>query len=41
LREARRINPAITAENNLYVRMISDAEERAKAIESFRRAGLG
>jgi len=39
-KEALRINPKITAEDNTYVRGIGIPEERARFVEAFRRAGL-
>ena len=39
-REALRINPNITAEDNSWVRGIGSQEERARAIEALPRAGL-
>lgn len=40
VRQALRINPKITAEDNSWVRGIGGLEERASAIEALRQAGL-
>ena len=39
-KEAMRINPKISAADNTYVRSIGDTNERARIVESLRRAGL-
>ena len=39
-KEAGRINPSITAEDNTYVRSIGIAEDRAWIVKALRRAGL-
>jgi adenylate cyclase len=39
-REAQRINPKVTAEDNTYVRAIGDTAERRRVVQAFRKAGL-
>jgi hypothetical protein len=39
-KEALRINPKITAEDNTYVRSMGIPEERAKIVMALRKAGL-
>lgn len=39
-KEAVKINPKITAEDNTYVRSLSPPKDRARAIDALRRAGI-